>query len=187
LSYANSTQRDTIRLTTSGLYLYYKGNSYENHCYTNAANQIDSITLGNSGIGTRILFACKYNADGNLSEINAYDQYKPWYTKTFTYGTEKNVMNYCPESLFWTGGWGPSSIEDLKFQSKQFYGTTISNLLPTTIHFQQFDQNSGAPIGTGTTTNYTYTKDNDGKVTSILETYDNGVTHNTSLEYSCTQ
>lgn len=187
LSYSNSTQRDTVLLTTSGLYVYFKGNSYTNRCYINAANQIDSITLGNSGIGTRILFACKYNADGNLSEINAYDQYKPWYTKTFTYGTEKNVMNYCPESLFWTGGWGPMSIKDLKVQSKQFYGNTISNLLPTSIHFQQFDQNTGAPLGTGSTTNFSYTKDGDGKVTSILEDYNNGTTNNLKLEYNCPQ
>lgn len=187
LSYSNSTQRDTVLLTTTGMYVYFKGNSYTNRCYTNAANRIDSITLGNSGIGTRILFACKYNADGNLSEINAFDQYKPWYTKTFTYGTEKNVMNYCPESLFWTGGWGPMSIEDLKFQSKQFYGATISNLLPSAIHFQQFDQNTGAPLGTGSTTTYSYTKDGDGKVTSILETYETGTTKDISVDYSCPQ
>jgi len=187
LSYANSTHRDTVGLTTSGLYYYFIGRSYTNRCYTNAANQIDSITLGNNGIGTRILFICKYNADGNLSELNAFDQYKPWYTKTFTYGTEKNIMNYCPESLFWTGGWGPMSIEDLKFQSKQFYGATISNLLPASIHFQQFDQNTGAPLGTGSTTTYSYTKDGDGKVTSILEAFDNGTTNSLTLEYSCPQ
>jgi hypothetical protein len=186
ISYSNSSHRDTVLLTSSGLYIYYKGSSYFNRCYTNNAGQIDSITLGYSN-STRILFVCKYNSEGNLYALNAYDGYKPWYTKTFTYGTEKNVMNYCPESLFWTGGWGPSSIEDLKFQSKQFYGATISNLLPSSIHFQQFDQNTGAPLGTGSTTNFSYTKDGDGKVTSILEAYTNGTTNSLTLEYSCPQ
>ena len=187
VSYSNVTRIDTINLLPSGLYHYFnKGGSYDEFTYWNSNQQLDSMVLRfpNSG-STRILFTYKYDANGNLVEQNAFDMYKPWYKRVFIYANEKNTINYIPENMFWTGGWGPSSIEDLDFQFNQFYGKTVSTYLPSQMNFQQYDQNTGAPIGTGSVTTYSYTKDSDGKIIEVKSTPNTGNAYSTKLAYTC--
>lgn len=177
---------DTIQLTNAGLYASYYVTNYDSYCYFNPKNQIDSIAV-RTGNKTRLLFTCSYNASGDLMELTAYDTYHIWYRKAFTYTSEINYINYCPETLFWTGGWGPSSIENFRFHSKQFYGNTVSKHLPLSINHWQYDYNTGS-VTNQTSTSYSYAKDNEGRVITISGDHlPNSYTTTIQLEYDCTK